>query len=106
MIAEAGQDKRVRIRDARTLKILQEFRVQDSAVSDVAWHPTLPLLVTYSWEDKKIRVWNLKNYRMVEEFTRGSATGDGRMVISPDGRHLIVSSKSMQVYEPKTFVAK
>ena len=106
MIAEAGQDKRVRIRDARTLKILQEFRVHDSAVNDVAWHPLLPVLVTYSWEDKKIRVWNLKDCRMVEEFTLGSATGEGRMVISPDGRQLIVSSKSMHVYEPKTFVAK
>ena len=101
MFAEAGDDKRVRIRDARTLAVIQEFRVHDSAVSDVAWHPTLPMLVTYSWDDKKIRIWDLTNYRMVEEFR--CYDEKGRMSISPNGKRLIVSYRKTFVFEPKSF---
>ena len=91
----------MRIRDARTLAVMQEFRVHDSAVSDVAWHPTLPMLVTYSWDDKKIRIWDLTNYRMLEEFR--CYDEKGRMSISPNGKRLIVSYRKTFVFEPKSF---
>jgi WD40 repeat protein len=104
MVAEAGEDKRVRIRDAKTLSVLQEFRVHDNAVSDVAWHPTLPMLATQSWEDHSVRVWNLKDYRMLEEFT--GLQEQGRMTISPNGRRLLVTEKKTVVFEPKSFDAQ
>jgi len=104
LIAEAGEDKRVRIRDAKTLSVLQEFRVHDNAVSDVAWHPTLPMLATQSWEDHSVRVWNLKDYRMLEEFT--GLQDQGRMTISPNGRLLMLTEKKTVVFEPKSFDAQ
>ena len=104
LIAEAGEDKRVRIRDAKTLAVLQEFRVHDGAVSDVAWHPTLPRLVTLSWEDYSARIWDLKECRMLEEFT-GLRT-QGKMTISPNGRLLMLTEKKTVVFEPKSFDAQ
>ncbi|MEI7776423.1 MAG: hypothetical protein WCK17_16795, partial [Verrucomicrobiota bacterium] len=80
------------------------FRVHDNAVSDVAWHPTLPMLATQSWEDHSVRVWNLKDYRMLEEFTGLQA--QGRMTISPNGRRLLVTEKKTVVFEPKSFDAQ
>lgn len=101
LIAEAGEDKRVRIREVKTLAVLQEFRVHDNAVSDVVWHPTLPVLATHSWEDRSVRVWNLKDYRMLEEFT--GLQFQGKMTISPNGRRLLVTDKKTVVFEPKAF---
>jgi WD40 repeat protein len=45
-IAEAGDNKRLRLRHSETLLVERDIRVHDKALTSVAWHPTLPLIVT------------------------------------------------------------
>ena len=46
--AEAGADRNVRIRDIKTLEILHQFRVHNSRVTGLAWHPKKSVLATTS----------------------------------------------------------
>jgi serine/threonine protein kinase/WD40 repeat protein len=110
-LAEAGLDKRVRIRSARTLEVEREFRCHESELTGVAWHPTLPLLVTQAG-DGVIRVWNLENFEKVEEFITQShrATTRGqkyllRIEITADGRELNVyrDLAGFHVFRPESF---
>jgi hypothetical protein len=89
-IAEGGKDGKVRLRDAKTLEVREgkTFRVHDGPVSDVAWHPKLPLLATAS-EDRKVRIWNVETGRLVEEFGFFHRLPQ-RIDWSPDGRNLAV----------------
>ena len=89
-IAEGGKDGRVRLRDAKTLEVLKgkAFRVHDGPVTDVAWHPTLPLLATAS-EDRTVRIWNVETGKLVEEFGLFHRHPQ-RIDWSPDGRNLAV----------------
>jgi WD40 repeat protein len=109
-VAEAGSDKRVRIRSAQTLEVEQEFRCHESALTGVAWHPTLPLLVTRA-RDGVIRVWNLGNFEKVEEFTsraHGAARATDkywyRLEMTADGRELSVYGLGgTLVFRPESF---
>jgi WD40 repeat protein len=110
-LAEAGADKRLRIRNAQTLEVEQEFRCHEAALTGVAWHPTLPLLVTQA-RDGMIRVWNLKTFEKVEEFTskpHGASRHEDkymdRLEITADGRELNVyrSGNKFFVFRPECF---
>jgi serine/threonine protein kinase/WD40 repeat protein len=57
--AEAGADKKVRIRDAATLAVQQEFRAHDGPITALAWHPTKPIVATAS-ADLSVKLWNLE----------------------------------------------
>jgi WD40 repeat protein len=84
--AEAGVDKRVRIRDATTLKVLREFRAHDGPITVVAAHPTQPLLATAS-ADLTIRIWNLADGKMLEELPPSVAV-PLTLQFSPSGNRL------------------
>ena len=84
--AEAGADKYVRVRDATSLAVLQEFRIHDGSITALAWHPTRPILATGS-DDLNIRLWNLDDGRQIEEI-RGSLTAPKSLAFSPGGRRL------------------
>ena len=88
-IAEAGDDKRLRLRHSGTLSVERDVRVHDKALTSVAWHPTLPLIVTTA-EDGKVRIWNLSDFKMVREYRL--ATGDflGEARVSANGRNLYI----------------
>jgi len=93
-ICEAGNDMRLRLRNGKTLEIEREFRAHDGAISDVEWHPKLPLLVSSS-EDLTVRVWNLKDGHLVEELHGIASQAElrpERVAWSPDGRILAVSA--------------
>ena len=92
-IAEGGNDKKVRIRDGKTLIEQRVLRVHDDAVLAVAWHPSLPLLATAS-ADRTVRIWDLKSDTMVEEFGIFQLLPD-RLFWSPDGTQLAVRSKDV-----------
>jgi|GEM_PF-1033173 len=66
LLAEAGQDKYVRLRDAETLAVKDTFRAHDGPVTALAFHPSKPLLATAS-ADRTVRLWNLANRTMEEE---------------------------------------
>jgi hypothetical protein len=57
-IAEAGDDKRLRLRNSKTPEVEMDVRVHDRALSSVAWHPTLPFIDTTS------EVANLESARL------------------------------------------
>ncbi|NBV86371.1 MAG: hypothetical protein EBS01_08955, partial [Verrucomicrobia bacterium] len=93
-IAEGGSDKKVRIRDGKTLVEQRVIRVHDDAVLALAWHPTLPLLATAS-ADHTVRIWDLNSDTMVEEFGLFELVPD-RLFWSPDGTQLAVRSREGQ----------
>ena len=102
-LAEAGADKRVRIRSSRTLEVEREFRAHEDSVSGVAWHPKLPLLVTAS-KDGCIRVWNRDDFRRVEEFASDPSSKPVLLEIPPNGMELNeVRQGAIRVYQPKSF---
>ncbi|MBE2284923.1 MAG: protein kinase [Prosthecobacter sp.] len=84
--AEAGVDKKVRIRDAVTLAVQQEFRAHDGPLTALAWHPSRGILATAS-TDLSIRLWDLATGRRLEEL-RGPTRPPHQLSFSPSG-HLI-----------------
>jgi len=112
-IAEAGADKRVRLRNGQTLEVEQEFRCHEDALTGVAWHPTLPLVVTEA-SDGMVRVWNSRDFRKVEEFQtpahRASRREDAshyRLEMTAEGRELNVHrGGQILVFQPESFQEK
>jgi len=104
-IAEGGADKRVRIRNARTLEVEQEFRAHEDSLKSIAWHPVLPLLVTAA-KDGLIRIWDLHDLRKIEEFTTTQFVGTEmlRLEIPPKGLELVeTQNNKIRVYLPESF---
>lgn len=100
--AEAGLDKRVRIRDAETLAVKQEFRAHDGAITALAWHPTRPILATGS-ADLCIRLWDLDTGRRLEEL-RGPLAPPSSLAFSPNGQRLGCTAllEVTRVWEPQS----
>ncbi|MEI6714626.1 MAG: WD40 repeat domain-containing serine/threonine-protein kinase [Verrucomicrobiota bacterium] len=96
-ILEGGTDRRVRIRNARTLAVEQEYRVDDGEVNGVQWHPKLPLFVTAS-SGQSIRVWDVRDGRQYETYEIGKDALSP--LISPDGLSLW---NWENMYEPSSF---
>ena len=104
-IAEGGTDKRVRIRNARTLEVEQEFRAHEHPLKSIAWHPVLPLLVTVA-NDGLIRIWDLHDLRKIEEFatTQFVGTESLRLEIPLNGLELVETQiRKIRVYLPESF---
>jgi serine/threonine protein kinase/WD40 repeat protein len=101
-IAEAGADKRVRIRNAQTLEVETEFRAHEDSVARVAWHPLLPRLVTVS-TGGVIRVWDRANLHKLEEFII-PPDGSVYLEIPTNGSELVLhESGHIRVYTPESF---
>ncbi|HEY1048678.1 MAG TPA: WD40 repeat domain-containing protein, partial [Prosthecobacter sp.] len=100
--AEGGLDKRVRVRDATTLAILQEFRAHDGAITALAWHPSRPILATASM-DLCIRLWDLDTGRRLEEL-RGATQPPHQLSFSPSGHLLGAASPDddARIWEPQS----
>ena len=99
-IAEAGTDRKVRIRDAETLEVRQTLRVHDGPVQDVAWHPKLPVLATCS-DDYFVRIWDLSGMNLIGEYGIFSSV-PVRLSWSPDGSRLSVQclSSELSLFSP------
>ncbi len=67
-IAEGGIDGRLRIRSARTLEVHKDYKVHDSAVPKVAWHPSKPVVFTCSTREHLVRAWDIRDGSMVQNF--------------------------------------
>jgi hypothetical protein len=109
-IAEAGSDKKVRIRNAETLEVEQEVRVHEDSLTGVAWHPALPLLVT-ACKDGTTRIWSLPDFKRVDEMkgqprntTRLDDLYDIRIEITADGRELnLYRGGEISIFQPESF---
>jgi serine/threonine protein kinase/WD40 repeat protein len=104
--AEAGVDKRVRIRDSETLNVLQDFRAHDGPITALAWHPTKPILATAS-TDRSIRLWDLETGRRLEEI-RDPLAALQVLAFSPSGRRLAggETGRRNHIWEPKSLKLK
>jgi hypothetical protein len=103
-IAEGGIDLRIRIRDARTLRVVREIRAHDAPVQALKWHHTLPLLVS-AGADQWIRIWDPEKGGLVEEFRRLDLHADS-LDLSEDGRQLgVVQAAARQtvIFAPACF---
>ncbi len=100
--AEAGVDKKVRIRDSETLAVKQEFRAHDGAITALAWHPTRPILATGS-ADLCIRLWDLDTGRRLEEL-RGPLAPPSSLAFSPNGQRIGCTAllEETRVWEPRS----
>lgn len=100
-VAEAGQDRHVRIRQRDSLEIVSEFRAHDAPVFTVAFHPTRPILASGS-ADLSVRLWDLETGTMLEEL-RGPTAIPKSLVFSPGGGRLACVSldHQLRVWEPK-----
>jgi serine/threonine protein kinase/WD40 repeat protein len=94
--AEAGADKKVRIRDAATLAVLKEFRAHDGPITALAWHPKKPILATGS-ADLSIRLWNLETGERIGEL-RGPLAAPHTLAFAPSGQRLGCASLDATTY--------
>jgi WD40 repeat protein len=94
--AEAGTDKKVRIRDSATLAVLKEFRAHDGPVTSLAWHPKKPILATGS-TDLAIRLWNLETVERIDEL-RGPLAAPHTLAFAPSGQRLGCASLDATTY--------
>jgi len=99
--AEAGEDKKVRIRDADTLQIIREFRTHNELISALAWHPAKPILATAS-TDLSVKLWDVEVGQQLREL-RGPTAPPVRLDFSPSGKHLISASinDAVRIWEIK-----
>lgn len=96
--AEAGTDKKVRIRDMETLEIQREFRAHDDDIAALAWHPTLPVLASASL-DLTIRIWDLDSGKRLEVIP-ALDTRPLALSFSPSGKRLTCSDEQfVRVWE-------
>lgn len=86
IFAEAGSDKKVRLRDPETLHVVREFRAHDGPITALAFHPSRPILATGS-ADSTIRLWNLQDDTMTEEI-RTTQKEPHWLQFSPTGTRL------------------
>ena len=102
-IAEGSSDKRIRIRDAKTLQVVRELRAHDAPVDALRWHPRLPLLVS-AGADQWIRIWNAQTGALQQEIRRLDLLPVS-LDVSADGLHLGVGTKRglTEVFSPAAF---
>jgi WD40 repeat protein len=93
-LAEGCSDYRVRFRNPRTLAVEREFRVHDSGVKSIAWHPSLPILATLGVNE--VRFWDVNSGRMLDEIRLRREAYALRFV--SQGRQLLVGGA---LFEPK-----
>ena len=99
-LAEAGQDRHVRIRQRDSLLVVTEFRAHDAPVFTVAFHPTRPILASGS-ADLSVRLWDIETGTMLEEL-RGPTAVPRSLSFSPGGDKLACVSldHQLRVWEP------
>ena len=85
-LAEAGDDKVVRIRDAGTFEVLAKFRAHDGAINAIAWNPKRPVIATGS-SDRSVRLWNVETGALIDELHIGLREPSA-LFFSPSGRRL------------------
>jgi WD40 repeat protein len=85
-LVEAGDDKMVRLRDAKTLGLIRAFRAHDGAINAIAWNPHSPMIATGS-ADRTVRLWDVETGRLIEELHLSLREPEA-LYFSPSGNRL------------------
>ncbi|MEI6872535.1 MAG: hypothetical protein WCL08_09660, partial [Verrucomicrobiota bacterium] len=64
-IAEGGSDGRLRIRSAQTLDVQADYKVHNTSVWQVVWHPSKPVVITSS-KDYSVKVWDVRDGSLLQ----------------------------------------
>jgi WD40 repeat protein len=67
-IAEGGIDGRLRIRSAKTLEVSKEYKVHDTQVTEVSWHPSKPVILTAARGEHFVKAWDHRDGSLVQSF--------------------------------------
>jgi len=89
-IATTGLDGTLRVWDVTSGKLLRAMVGHDTYVTDIAWHPSMPLLATTGTHDGTIRLWSLRNSHLLRTF-KGLRLPVTRLAWSPDGKRLLAT---------------
>jgi serine/threonine protein kinase len=102
-IAEAGFDRRVRIRSADTLEVEREFLVHEGRVRRVIWHPTRPALFTQG-DDRRIKIIHPETGAVIEEMWSAKPIS-GNIKLSTDGSRIFLTvPPTTLTWEPTIFM--
>jgi WD40 repeat protein len=108
-VLEGGDDKRIRVRNGRTLEVESEARVHDAGVVSVGFHPLLPLWISSS-QDGTIRIWRRDTWELLEEIRTGDSwawdvrvSADGRRLFASQRNDAVVFTGEVRVFEPNSF---
>jgi WD40 repeat protein len=85
-MVEGGDDKMVRIRDAKSLGLIRAFRAHDGAINAIAWNPCHPTIATGS-ADRTVRLWDVETGRLIEELYLSLREPEA-LYFSPSGNRL------------------
>jgi serine/threonine protein kinase/WD40 repeat protein len=85
-IALVGADLMVRIYEASTLRLEQQFRAHNKSINAVAFHPVLPVVATAS-DDMSVKLWDARTGEMLDYFI-GPARPPLSLSFSPSGKLL------------------
>ncbi len=66
-LAEGGSDGRLRIRSTQTLDVQADYKVHDTSVLQVVWHPSKPVVITCS-KDYRVKVWDVRDGAMLQNY--------------------------------------
>jgi hypothetical protein len=103
LIAEAGEDRMIRLRDSSNLDVKREFRAHDDSITRLAFHPQKRLLASGA-KDGSVKVWDLGAGHCLTTF-RGLAEAALNLDFSPTGRRLacVAENQGVLIWEiPET----
>lgn len=103
-LAAGYSDHRIRILDARTLRLKHEIAAHNISVFTLQYHPHLPVLLSGS-RDARLKIWDAdRQYAQVEEVV-AHMYAINHLTFSPDGRYFATGSmdKSVKVWDAATF---
>ena len=97
-------DHMVRVYDLESLKVKYELASHTNSVFTVAYHPSLPLLVS-AGRDAHIKTWDRLNHYTLEHSIAAHMYAINHLEFSPNGQHFVTCSmdKSIKVWDADLF---
>ncbi|HKU75800.1 MAG TPA: caspase family protein [Pyrinomonadaceae bacterium] len=108
LIATAGDDRKIKLWDATSRKLLNDLEGHSGEVSAIDFSPDGRLLVS-AGENNEVFLWDVQSGRLIRGF-RGHGSGVNSVAFSPDGKTLAttggkyqdVSDNSIRIWDVQT----
>ncbi len=89
--AIAGKDRSIEVYDAGTLESELKFRAHDGSITNLVYHPTMPVIASAS-DDLSVRLWNAESGQLLKTFL-GPTSEVRSLAFNGSGSLLACSSK-------------